>query len=362
MLFRSVLSSISAGKAYIGGYPVQHIAQTPYYLNKARNTNALLNQDIETYYGDYTRVQNLNASIVNFQTGTLVELHNVAFGAANTNTKIGTARVRNFSYDSGSLSAAEYKSFLFDIKLVNNAFTNVSSMIIPGAANSYSSVSFSANTVSPVTLVDNTYNSLIFPMPQTNISNVSSVNYVTTRLYNVPTFSSGVATITTNGTNETFVGGSGAISSAARQINYFVVTTSASGSYANGQFIPMDQSNVSITITNSPGTPQAVVNIGGGFSGSGEIYATISVVNDNPRTKTLNTFHDIQVSANTYGLPIDLGVSDVYQFDGIYEMANTYSYQGAYSNTTSYSANNAVLDPNGNVYIALSGKIGRAHV
>ena len=354
----TIISSISAGKAYIAGYPVQHISQTPYYLQKARSTNTLLSQDIETYYGDYTKVQNLNGSIINFQTATTVELHNVAFGAANTNTKIGTARVRNFSYDSGSLTAAQYKTFLYDIKLANNAFTNVASMIIPGAANSYSSVSFSANTVSPVTLVDNTYNSLIFPMPQTNISNVSSVNYVTTRLFTVPTFSSGVATITTNGTNETFVGGSGAISSAQRQINYFLVTTAASGSYANGQFIPMDQSNVSITITNSPGTPQAVVNIGGGFNGSALIYATISVVNDIARTKTLNQNYVVQTSANTYGQPIDLGVSDIYKFDGIYEMSNTYSYQGVYSNTTNYSANNAVLDPNGNVYVALANTNG----
>ena len=353
-----IASSISAGKAYIGGYPVQHISQTPFYLTKARSTNTLLSQDIETYYGDYTKVQNLNGSIPNFQVATVVELHNVAFGVANTNTKIGTARIRNFSYDSGSLTAAEYKTFLYDVKLANNAFSNVASMIIPGSANSYSSVAFSANTVSPVTLVDNTYNSLIFPLPQTNISNVSSVNYVTTRLFTVPTFSSGVATITTNGTNETFVGGSGSISSAQRQINYFVVTTSASGSYANGQFIPMDQSNVSITITNSPGTPQAVVNIGGGFNGSGEIYATISVVNDNPRTKTLNQYYAVQTSANTYGQAIDLGISDIYQFDGIYEMSNTYSYQGAYSNTTNYVVNNAVLDPNGKVYVALANTIG----
>ena len=354
----TVISSISAGKAYISGYPVEHIAQTPYTLQKARNTNVLLSQDIETYYGDYTKVQNLNGSIANFQTGTVVELHNVAFGAANTNTKIGTARVRNFSYDSGNLSTTEYKTFLFDIKLANNTFASVNSMIIPGAANSYTSVSFSANTVSPVTLIDNTYNSLVFPMPQKNISNVSSVNYVTTRLFTVPTFSAGVATITTNGTFETFVGGSGAISSAARQINYFIVTTSASGSYANGQFIPMDQSNVSITITNSPGTPQAVVNIGGGFNGSGQIYATISVVNDNAKTKTLNQKYVVQVSANTYGQPIDLGISDIYQFDGIYEMSNTYTYVGAYSNTTNYSANSAVLDPNGNVYVALTSTTG----
>jgi hypothetical protein len=363
----TVMGTISPGKAYIGGYPIQHIASTPYYLNKARDTIQLNYQDITTYYGDYTKVQNLNGSIPNFQTGTVLELHNVHFGAANSYTKIGTARVRNFAYDSGSGAGnianganTLYKIFLTDVKLINNAFSNVQSVIIPGSGSSYSSVSFSANTVTQSNLIDNTYNSLLFPFPQVNVSNVSNIDYVTTRLFNVPTFSSGVATITTNGAFETFVGGGvgGVVSSSGRQINYIVMTTSASGNYANGEFIPMDQSNVSITITNSPGTPQASINIGGNFNGSAIVYATISVSNDNIKTKTLVSNYSAQVSANNYATAIDLGVSDVYQFNGIYEMANNYVYEGAYSNTTTYTANNAVLDPNGNVYIALTTTVG----
>ena len=347
-----VISSISAGKAYIGGYPVQHIAQTPYYLQKARDTNALLNQDIETYYGNYTRVKDLEGSIIDFQTSPVAELHNVVFGTASSSTKIGTARVRNFSYDSGDLAAAEYKAFLFDINLIDNAFSNVASIILPDGTN-YSAPLFSANTVSPVTLVDNTYNSLIFPLPQKNISNVSSVNYVTTRLFTVPSFSSGVSAIVTNGTNEIFQGGSGLISPSVAKQNFIIVTTSSSGNYPAGTFIPMDQANVSITITNSPGTPQASINIAGNFSGSADVYATISVTNDNQQTKLLHTNEAVLVSANTVGTAIDLGLSDIYKFKGVYELGNTHSYLGAWSNTTSYSTNNAIVYDDGLVYISL---------
>ena len=342
-------SLISAGKAYINGYPVQHIGQTPYLLNKARNTSYLFNQDIETYYGQYQKIKNLNGSIINFQTGSQIELHNVVFGAANTTTKVGTARIRNFSYDSGSGSSTEFKAFLTDIKIANNAIANVVSLITPNSG-SYTSPTFSANTVG--SLIDNTYNALIFPLPQINVSNVSSVNYVTTRLYTVPTFTNGVTTITTNGSNEIFVGGTGSIPSSIRQQNYFVVTTSSSGSYPAGQLIPMDQANVSITITNSPGTPQATLNIAGGFNGSATIYATISVTNDTPRSKVLNQNYTVQLSANTTN-KLDLGVSDIYNFDGIYEIGNTSTYLGSYSNTTTYITNNAIIDTGGNVYISL---------
>ena len=345
-------TSISAGKAYIGGYPIQHISQTPYLVEKARDTSFLFNQDIEAYYGDYTGVKNLKGSIINYQTGGYVELHNAVFGTASSSTKIGSARVRNFSYDSGNLTTTEYKAFLFDIKLTNNVFSNVKSMILPNSGN-YSAPIFSANTVSPTTLVDNTYNSLIFPLPQKNISNVSSVNYVTTRLFTVPTFSAGVASITTNGTNEIFQGGSGVISSAAAQQNFIVVTTSSSGNYAAGTFIPMDQANVSITITNSPGTPQASLNIAGNFSGSAAVYAVISVTNDTQQTKLLYKNQAVLVSANTIGTSISLGKSDIYNFSGIYELGNTHPYQGTYSNTTSYNSNDAVCYDDGQVYISL---------
>ena len=346
-------ASISAGKAYIGGYPVQHISQTPYLLEKARDTSYLFNQDIETYYGNYTTVKNLNGSIINFSTSPTVELHNVEFGAASAGTKIGTARIRNFSYDSGTLANAEYKSFLFDIKLTTlEPFTNVASFILPNDGN-YTAPTFSANTVSPVTLVDNTYNSLIFPLPQKNTSNVSSVNYVTTRKYTVPTFASGIAAITTGGTNEIFQGGSGVISSSAAKQNFIVVTTSASGNYPSGAFIPMDQANVSITITNSPGTPQASLNIAGNFSGSADIYAVISVTSDLQQTKLLHTNQAVEVSANTTGTSIDLSYSDVYKFSGVYELGNTHPYQGSYASGSSYSLDDAIVYDDGAVYISL---------
>jgi len=348
------VSSISAGKAYIGGYPVQHIAPTQYYLEKSRDITVSSAQQIDTYYGNYTIIKNLNGEIPNFQVGTQVELHNVHFGAANTNTKIGTARIRDFDYDSGSLANTVYKSFMFDVKLANNSFSNVQSLIIAGAGNNYSSVVFSANTVASANLIDNTYQSLIFPMPQKNISNVSSVNYSTRRYFTAPStsFTNGSYTITTNGSNEQFYPGTGTISSSQAQQYFAVVATSSSGSYTAGQFIPMDSANVTITINNSAATPQATINIGGGFGGSATIYATIGVTNDTIKSKVLHSNVAVLLSANTLNTAIDVGYSDVYQYVGAYELGNTANYVGAWSNTAIYSSNTYVSFTDGRVYIS----------
>ena len=347
-------AAISSGKAYINGFRVEKIAPTQYELEKARDTEGLTDQNIFTYYGNCTLIKNLNGSIVNFQQGVQVELHNAAFGAATSSTKIGTARIRNFDYSSDTGQNTQYKAFLFNVGLNNNPFSNVRSMIIPGAANSYTNVAFSANTISPYTLVDSNYNSLVFALPQNNIANVNNINYETRRFFTAPTFVNGLYTINTNGANEDFVGGSGSIPAASRQLNFAVVTTSASGSYAAGTFIPMDQANVSISISNpSLSAGQATINIGGGFNGSATIYATVSVVGDSIKNKVIQYDTAVLVSANTIGTPISLGVADIYNFKGVYELGNTSTYLGTWSEFTTYGLNNAVTYDS-NVYVSLT--------
>lgn len=345
-------ASITAGKAYLNGRPVEHIAPVEYNVEKSRDTTSLADQLISTYYGNYVECKNIRGSFINFQTGTQVQLHNVAFGAANANTVIGSASVVNFDYDSGDLLNTVYKVFLSEVTLANNVFANVNSIIIPGAGNNYSSVTFSANTVSPTTINDPLYNDLLFPMPQVNLANVTNANYITRRYYSAPSFVNGVFTINTGGANEIFVGGSGALSSAERKLNYGLVVTSNSGSYTAGTFIPMDQANVSITVNNT-GSPQATINIAGGFNGSATIFATISSVGAQIKNKTLNTNGYSLVSANTLNQTIELGYADIYQFKGVYELGNTISFTGAWSSGTTYSNTQAVIY-SGKVYKSLT--------
>ena len=348
-------STISAGKVYITGYPVEHIAPTKMRLEKARDTDSDTYQNIVTYYGNYTTIKNMKGSVINFQTGERVELHNVVATSANSNTRIGTARIRNFLYDSGSGTAAEYKTFLFDVNLANNSFSDVSSMVVPQTSNVYTTLTFSANTSSPSELVDSNYDSLIFPLPQNNIEDVSNINYITTRRYETSSFSNGIYSITTTGSNEDFVGGSGTISSTQAKINYILVATSTSGSYTRGQFIPMDDANVSVSITNSSvGPSQATFDIKGNFNGTATVYATISITSDNLKNKSLNRYEAVKVSAKQLNVPVDLGKSDIYRFRGIYELTDYYSYSGSWNTGTTYNTNSCVAYDDGSVYVSIS--------
>lgn len=352
----SVPANISAGEAYINGYNVKTIAPTPYDLIPARDTEQLHYQDITTYYGNYIKATAITGFIPNFEVENTIELHNAPVGTANANSKIGTANVINFSYDSGYGSNTVYKTFLSQVNMQNGASVNVNSLIIPNIGNDYANSVFSANTTSN-TFTDSTYNTLIFPFPQKNISNVSSVNYITTRLYNTGIFNNGVYTINTNNSNETFVGASGSgglVSPTEAQLNYMLVTTTTSGSYAKGTYIPLDGSvaNVSVTINNSGSIPQATFNVGGNFNGTATIMATISSVSDPVKNKIIHTNQYSVVSANVSNTAIDLGYSDIYNFKGVYILANTYTFKGNWISTTSYSMNDAVLYTDGTVYVS----------
>ena len=348
-------ATISSGKVYVGGYPIEHIAPTKIRLEKARDTISDTNQDIVTYYGNYTTVKDIGGSVINFQNGQQVELHSVDSTLINSSTKIGTARVRNFLYDSGSGTSAQYKTFLFDVNLANNSFANVASMITTEYSNDYSSILFSSNTVSSSQLVDSNYDSLVFPLPQVNIENVTNTNYVTTRRYETAGFANGITSITTSSSNEDFVGGSGTISSTQAKINYILVATSSSGDYTKGQFIPLDGENVTVTISNSSvGPSQATFSIGGNFYGTASIYATISVTSDSIRSKSLITKQAVKVSAKDINTPIDLGKSDIYSFRSVYEISQNYFYSGSWAVGSSYSQYSCVSYDDGVVYISNS--------
>lgn len=354
----NVVAEISAGKAYINGYAVETLTPTKYQLEVARDVETKVYQDITTYYGNYIRAKQIKGSIPNFETIPSVELHNVAFGVASTNSLIGTAQLVNFSYDSNSGANTVHKVFLTNVAMSNNATVNIASIIIPGAGNNYTNIIFSANTIES-TINDSNYDSLLFPLPQNNIANVTNIDYVTTRQYTTGTFTNGVYTINTNGTNEIFVGSSGpggVVSPTEAQLNYILVTTSASGIYPAGKIIPLDgtQANVSIKIDNTAGLPQATFNIAGGFNGTATIYATISVASDAIKNKVVHANQYSVVSANATFTPIDIGYSDILNFNGIYLLGNTLPFMGYWNSSTSYSANNTVLYDDGTVYISTS--------
>ncbi len=119
---------LEAGKAYVFGHEFETIAPTYIYTAKPRNTEQITGFSQTVNYGNYAYVNNANG-LFDATKFDLVDLHVVSSGYIDfstngsmgyTNTKIGTARVRDFA-TIGSYATVtqantyQYRAHLFDV-------------------------------------------------------------------------------------------------------------------------------------------------------------------------------------------------------------------------------------------------------
>jgi len=108
--------SISAGKAYVGGYPVKMIDQTRIVIPKPTTTETKTNFNLNTSYGNYFKVSNVMYSLLDpsdLEAKTMfLELHNTT-NPKNANSLVGTIAFKNLEYDSFNATelSPQYKLF-----------------------------------------------------------------------------------------------------------------------------------------------------------------------------------------------------------------------------------------------------------
>jgi len=134
---------LSPGKAYVYGYEIVKNSPTIITVDKPRETGSISNRRVSSEYGNFVYTKNHYGTFALNSLDT-VDLHcvprsNINFSSAGTisNTKIGTARVKSFEFDSfqnESISSTYvYRTFLFDINVNNTVRGNVvSSSIVNG--------------------------------------------------------------------------------------------------------------------------------------------------------------------------------------------------------------------------------------
>jgi len=130
--------TLDAGKAYVFGFEFETIAPTKISVPKPRTRTSINNYALSMNYGDFVFVQNANGFFDTSQFSS-IDLHCVPSGnidfsvSANyANTKIGTARIRDWVLEStGTISLAntyQYRAHLFDVNTIslaaNSAGTN----------------------------------------------------------------------------------------------------------------------------------------------------------------------------------------------------------------------------------------------
>jgi hypothetical protein len=116
---------LSPGKAYVFGYEYETISPSVITIAKPRTTELINNKNLSVDYGNfiYTTGHYGTFPINHLST---IDLHcvpnasiNLTSTASITNTKIGTARIKSFSFDSASNTSNSatytYRTFLFDV-------------------------------------------------------------------------------------------------------------------------------------------------------------------------------------------------------------------------------------------------------
>jgi hypothetical protein len=113
---------LEPGKAYVQGYEIEKYATEYVAVDKARDSVDVENATIASQIGNYVLVRNLNnlPPIENYAQINLYDRVISTDGTAPSGgTVVGTARVRNLEYHSGTkgTDTAEYKMFLFDVQM-----------------------------------------------------------------------------------------------------------------------------------------------------------------------------------------------------------------------------------------------------
>jgi hypothetical protein len=145
-----VAVAIEPGKAYVQGYEIEKIATEYVKVPKARSFDRINNDAIPVSYGNYIYVTNVHG-LPDCSSYPLIELYNQMLPSVNpqtagTGTKVGTARIRAFEFDSGipGTTTGVYRAYLFDVAMnpgysfdrdVKSIFYNTGTTILNIAAN-----------------------------------------------------------------------------------------------------------------------------------------------------------------------------------------------------------------------------------
>jgi hypothetical protein len=249
------------------------------------------------------------------------------------NTKMGTAKIRQFMYEDGSAGGPyEYRAYLYDLNYTGSSdFTVVRGLhagawndTFPGLADIDTDAGW--NDSNQAYLYETSLNSLVFNLPNAAIKTVRDqssavdTNYQLRRNFTTVQFTSGVATINTADASETFFG-SGALSAANKRTYYHVVAEETVGPFTKGDVIPMDTAGRTITVA----TTQATFDINNAISIQCSIIASITDAVAGEKTKTLNTNQVYVITnPNTSSTATEtIPVSDIYKLKGVYTGANT---------------------------------------
>lgn len=336
---------IEPGLAYVKGYEVETLASKYLTIPKATTFQNVNSQIISSRIGDYLTVNEFVGSW-NLNYGEKIFLYDTAqyrvsqakgSSAAQTGKRIGSARVKSISYDSGSYgtASANLRLHIFDVDMLGtNSFANVRSVI-------YDTPDTSANGGADVVLttgeakLKDAQTPLLYYVGRNAIKTIRSPDgtidtaFTFRRTTPVSISSLGQFSITSSIANEIFPYGSGVLSDADK-VDLILSFNEAFSNTLTGTAI----SSSTNSLTGSALTQFTRLNVGDkiSFSGNTKTYIISSIASDTSLTTTENLPY---VNGNT--------ISKVYQSGDLVDLRGVGLATGA-ERTVVTNSNQIVVD------------------
>lgn len=209
---------VDPGVAYINGRRIETIRNYTTSVNKGVDT-AITNSTISANYGNYIKVNQVGG-IFDYADAGLVSLYDTAKTYLSSNNAtipaaagnlIGTARLRSFVHDTGTMGTpqAVYRAYLFDIQMnAGKNFSDVRSIFYNGTNKGIADVVLTLDATSGANiaqLFDSNLSGTIFPVGTSAIKNANNITYIYRTLVQsgVQVNANGVITLSV-GANESF--------------------------------------------------------------------------------------------------------------------------------------------------------------
>lgn len=318
---------VEPGKAYVQGYDIETIVTKHIPINKSTTFESLEGVTVSSNYGNYITVKEV-AGVWDVNNHRTVTLFNAATRAVSNNTfstaspagsSIGTARVRNIEYDSGSAGAfnSTFKMYLYDVQMTSNTFSNVKSVFINNTAVSQ------ANGVADVvgataSLNETDFNKAIFKVPANNIRRLRDTsgnidtNFEFTKRFDITIATDGTFSLATGAIDETLPFSIGALNASQKRDNFYLSLNANTISSTNVAVGSMSSGANTITGLTSATTK---FNVGDIIKFSGGYANTFTVTN--VASTTLTTLQPANIAVTTQGIKKQFVKGQIIDMSGV---------------------------------------------
>ena len=368
-LSTKLVAAIRPGSANVAGYPVELRAEKliPFDKPSASVIEETVTQS--TSFGNYIIIDDVcGAWDVDGSDGAsgngVIDLYSAAqdavtdatfSGTSTSGSKVGVAKIRHISLLSGTpgAAAAQYKLYLYDIKMITGDFASVRGVHYDsGLADGFGNIVL--NAAGDAQLYETNFNKLLWNLPYSHLktlqadSSAYDYDFKFTKEFDSTINSSAVINITSSISNQTFFfGNASPISNALTEANLTLVATSSftvdGTTYADGEIIPLNgkvsqTSETALTI--DLGTTSTV--------GTVRLYANMQIADTAPIGKSLETAVYVKIDATTNidaaSGKYSLGIADVHRVTQILATDNSDYETNARNVTRDFIFNNGQKD------------------